>query len=121
MPVIGHSLEAILAERARQESGELDNEMNLVFLNPWGRPFDGKCVSDRLHAALEVVGQPKTGMHSLSHSAATFMLMAGLNLHQVSRYLGHSQIALTSNLYGHVLEGAMRDAAQKLQDAYLTL
>jgi len=118
MPLIGHSLEAVRAERTRQEDQIHENPMNLVFLNPWGRPFDPKYVNDRLHEVLKAAELPATGMHSLRHSAATFMLMAGLNLHQVSRYLGHSQIALTSNLYGHVLDGAMRDAAEKLQTAY---
>ncbi len=118
MPIVGHSLDSILAEKSRQESTGIENEMNLVFLNPWGRPYDGKYVNDRLHEALAAVGLPKTGMHSLRHSAATFMLMAGLNLHQVSRFLGHSQIALTSNLYGHVLDGAMREAAERLQRSY---
>ena len=47
------------------------------------------------------------------------MLMADPNLRQVSRYLGHSRIALTSNLYGHVLDGAMREAAESLQKAYI--
>ena len=118
MPLVGHSLEAVRVERNRQEDAEFENELDLVFLNPWGRPFDPKYVNDRLHEALESAGLPRAGMHSLRHSAATFMLMAGMNLHQVSRYLGHSQIALTSNLYGHVLDGAMRDAAERLQGAY---
>ena len=116
----GHSLDVVRLERNRQEDECYENELDLVFLNPWGRPFDPKYVNDYLHIALEQAGLPRTGMHSLRHSAATFMLMAGLNLHQVSRYLGHSQIALTSNLYGHVLDGAMRDAAERLQDAYST-
>ncbi|MGV3615256.1 MAG: tyrosine-type recombinase/integrase [Fimbriimonas sp.] len=119
MPLVGHTWDTVEAERARQESEEYENPLGLVFLNPWGRPFDPKYVNEQLHAALATAGLPKTGMHSLRHSAATFMLMAGLNLHQVSRYLGHSQITLTSNLYGHVLDGAMRDAAQRLQAAYL--
>jgi len=119
MPLVGHSLEVVRSERNRQEDEGYENELDLVFLNPWGRPFDPKYVNDYLHLALEKAGLPRTGMHSLRHSAATFMLMAGLNLHQVSRYLGHSQIALTSNLYGHVLDGAMRDAAERLQSAYI--
>jgi integrase len=118
MPLVGHSLEAVRTERNRQEDAGFENELDLVFLNPWGRPFDPKYVNDRLHEALQTAGLPRAGMHSLRHSAATFMLMAGLNLHQVSRYLGHSQIALTSNLYGHVLDGAMREAAERLQGAY---
>lgn len=118
MPLVGHSLDVILAERERQEEEGYENPLNLVFLNAWGRPFDPKYVNKALHEVLDAAGLPRTGMHSLRHSAATFMLMAGLNLHQVSRYLGHSQIALTSNLYGHVLDGPMREAAQRLQDAY---
>lgn len=120
LPLVGHSLDAVLGERARQ-AVELEpggNPLGLVFLNPWGRPMDPKWVNARLHEALAAAGLPRTGMHALRHSAATFMLMAGLNLHQVSRYLGHSQIALTSDLYGHVLDGAMREAAERLQAGY---
>jgi integrase len=118
MPLVGHSLEAVLHEQERQIVKDYANPLDLVFLNPLGRPFDPKYVNERLHEALSEAGLPRAGMHSLRHSAATFMLMAGLNLHQVSRYLGHSQIALTSNLYGHVIDDAMRDAAQALQSAY---
>jgi len=118
MPLVGHSLEVVRAERARHEKLGLDNPLGLVFLNTWGRPFDPKYVNGRLHEVLKEAKLPAAGMHSLRHSAATFMLMAGLNLHQVSRYLGHSQIALTSNLYGHVLDEAMREAAEKLQSLY---
>ncbi|MES1228306.1 MAG: tyrosine-type recombinase/integrase, partial [Armatimonadota bacterium] len=78
-----------------------------------------KYMNKLLHEALAKAKLPKTGLHSLRHSATTFMLMSGMNLHQVSRFLGHSQIALTSNLYGHVLDRAMRYAAEKLQEAYI--
>lgn len=118
MPLVGHSLEVVRSELQQQDDNNFENPLNLVFLNPWGRPFDPKYVNSRFHEALAKAGLPQTGMHSLRHSAATFMLMAGLNLHQVSRYLGHSQIALTSNLYGHVLDDAMRGAAEKLQETY---
>ena len=118
MPLVGHSLEAILNESKRQEQEGTENPLGLVFLNSASRPFDSKNINTILHAVLQKAGLPSTGMHSLRHSAATFLLMEGLNLHQVSRYLGHSQIALTSNLYGHVLDGAMREAAEKLQGAY---
>ena len=118
LPLVGHSLEAVRSEKARQAVEGWDNPLRLVFLNHEGRPIDPKWVNERLHDALDKAGLPRTGMHSLRHSAATFMLMAGLNLHQVSRYLGHSQIGLTSNLYGHVLDGAMREAAERLQAGY---
>lgn len=118
IPLVGHSLEAVKSEKARQAVEGWSNPLRLVFLNHEGRPMDPKWINERLHEALDTAKLPRTGMHSLRHSAATFMLMAGLNLHQVSRYLGHSQIGLTSNLYGHVLDGAMREAAEKLQAGY---
>ncbi|MBS1714899.1 MAG: site-specific integrase [Armatimonadetes bacterium] len=119
MPLVGHSLEAIQNEKLRHAIEGYVNPLGIVFLNPWGRPFDPKFVNARLHEALTAANLPITGMHSLRHSVATFMLMSGLNMHQVSRYLGHSQIALTSNLYGHVLDKSMRDAAEALQTSYL--
>lgn len=118
MPLVGHSLEAIQDEKARQAIEEHVNPMSLVFLNPFGRPFDPKYVDLRLKEALKTAKLPVTGMHSLRHSAATFMLMAGLNMHQVSRFLGHSQLSITSDLYGHTLDSAMRESAKSLQQAY---
>jgi len=118
MPMVGHSLQAVQDEKARQTLEAWHNPNSVVFLNPFGRPFDPKYVDVKLKEALAKAKLPVTGMHSLRHSAATFMLMAGLNMHQVSRYLGHSQIALTSNLYGHVLDDSMREAADTLQRAY---
>jgi integrase len=118
MPLVGHSLQAVRDEKAKQTLEDKPNPLGLVFLNPLGRPFDPKYIDARLKEALKAAELPPTGMHSLRHSAATFMLMAGLNMHQVSRYLGHSQIGLTSNLYGHVLDESMREAADALQRAY---
>jgi integrase len=118
LPLVGESLSAVRDERARQSVEPSENHLDLVFLNPYGRPFDPKYVDERLKEALVKAKLPMCGMHALRHSAATFMLMNGLNMHQVSRYLGHSQIALTSNIYGHVLEQGMEEAAKAVQRAY---
>lgn len=118
MALFGDSLTAVQAEQQRHAKRGYNNPLNLVFLNPFGRPFDQKYVDEKLKEVLEKAGLPATGMHSLRHSAATFLLMKGFNLHQVSVYLGHSQIALTSNLYGHVLSDGQKDAAKALQEAY---
>jgi integrase len=118
LPLMGDSLKVIEFEQARQMVDHQDNPLGLVFLNPYGRPFDPKYVNKIFREALESAGLPPMGIHSLRHSAATFMLMSGQNLHNVSRYLGHSQIALTSNLYGHVSSETMRDSASDIQKMY---
>ena len=47
------------------------------------------------------------------------MLMDGVPLHTVSKWLGHSSVGLTSQLYGHVLADSLRDAAKILERAYM--
>jgi len=118
LPLIGDSLQAIRSEQARRSIEGHENPLDLVFLNPYGRPFDQKYANDCFKEVLKVAEIGSMSMHALRHSAATYMLMTGLNMHQVSRYLGHSQIALTSNLYGHVLDESTRQAAKSIQDLY---
>lgn len=45
---------------------------------------------------------PTVGLHTLRHSAASVMLTNGVPLKVVSDILGHSSIAITGDVYGHV-------------------
>ena len=54
--------------------------------------------------------------HKLRHTAATLMVAAGVDLHQVKQQLGHSQISLTANLYAHGVMEAQRIASEKLNN-----
>lgn len=118
LPLVGESLGAVLNEKARQSIESPENPLKLVFLNPYGRPFSHNYATEYFKDALKKAGLQDMGLHSLRHSAATFMLTSGRNLHDVSRFLGHSQIAITSEIYGHVLSDALRDSARAMQDAY---
>ena len=48
--------------------------------------------------------------HGLRHTA-TLLLARGVNVKVVSEMLGHSSVAVTLTLYGHVLPHMQRDAA----------
>jgi integrase len=37
-----------------------------------------------------------------------------MSLHQIMGFLGHSSIALTANLYTHLMPGASQEAASKM-------
>ena len=45
------------------------------------------------------------------------MLAQGTALHVVSEILGHANIAITKDVYGHLLEGDKRAAAESMRRA----
>ena len=59
-------------------------------------------------------GLPRQRFHDLRHAAATFMLTKGVPLKVVQKVLGHSQIGVTANIYGHVMPELQREAAEKV-------
>jgi Phage integrase family len=64
--------------------------------------------------ASEEAGLPDAGPHTLRHSAASAMLSHGVPLKVVSEILGHSSIAITGDVYGHVSPAVSRDAVATL-------
>ena len=54
-------------------------------------------------------------LYDLRHSHATFLLKAGVHAKIVSERLGHSTIALTLDVYSHVLPGMQAKAAAHLE------
>jgi site-specific recombinase XerD len=57
------------------------------------------------------------GLHTLRHSFATHMLAAGVPLHMVSELLGHSPVAVTGDVHGHVANQGARFTVQRLSAA----
>ena len=45
---------------------------------------------------------PKFPLYALRHTSATLALLDGVDLLQVSRRLGHTDMAFTARMYGHV-------------------
>ncbi|MCJ2077899.1 site-specific integrase [Methylobacterium sp. E-016] len=60
---------------------------------------------------------PKVRFHDLRHSHATQMLASGVHPKIAQERLGHSSIAITLDLYSHVLPGMQEDAAAKVDAA----
>jgi integrase len=61
---------------------------------------------------------PRIRLHDLRHTAATLLLMQGVDPRTIMETLGHSLISQTLNTYSHVLPALQADAAAKL-DAIL--
>ena len=56
--------------------------------------------------------------HEARHTCASYLIAAGLNDMQLQRYIGHSDVRTTKNVYGHLFPGDRERVAAAL-DAYL--
>jgi integrase len=57
-------------------------------------------------------------LHEARHTYASMMIAAGVNAKQLSTFMGHANIGVTLDRYGHLMRGAEAEAAN-LFDRYL--
>ena len=88
----------------------------LVFGRTPLSPFSPNSVSARAATAWAKV-KPIT-LHEARHTFASLMIAAGVNAKALSTYMGHANIAITLDRYGHLMPGNEEEAAGLL-DAYL--
>lgn len=93
---------------------EMSDPEGIVFLNPHGRRLDPKYVRDELADLCKTAEVPVISPHKARHTAATLALGATGDLHAVQKMLGHAQISLTANLYGHGTAEAQKRVANAL-------
>ena len=90
----------------------------LVFGTLPGRPFNPSKAHERAHAAWEAAGLDRITLHDARHTYASLMIAAGVNAKALSAYMGHANISITLDRYGHLMPGN-EDEAAGLLDAYL--
>jgi integrase len=106
-------------ERAR--CGQLwDASYNLVFPNTIGRPLHPSHLRRReYHPLLQRAGLPHIRLHDLRHTAATLLLRRKVNPKVVSEMLGHANIAITLDIYAHVMPDMQEEAARVMDEVVL--
>ncbi|MGZ4617255.1 MAG: tyrosine-type recombinase/integrase [Frankiaceae bacterium] len=109
-------LHAAQAEECSR-AGAAWRQTGFVFTTEFGEPCDPRNAFRALKVAAARAGLPDVGLHTLRHSAASVMLTHGVPLKVVSEILGHSSVAITGDVYGHVAPDVSRDALDILGDA----
>jgi integrase len=113
LPIPPTLLAALQAHWERQQ--ELWPEAVYVFVSTHGTPIDPMNLTHHFKTLAKVIGLPaELRLHDLRHSCATMMIAQGIHPRVIMQTLGHSQISTTMDIYGHVMEETLREAADKL-------
>jgi integrase len=106
-------LHAIRGRQIEQqlEAGPLWQSTGYVFTQADGSPVAPDMISKDFCALVRKAGLPHLTFHGLRHAHATLFLVAGVNPKVVSERLGHSNIAITMDIYSHVIPGLQEEAA----------
>ena len=95
------------------------DDHGLVFTNTVGKPLHpSKFLQRSFYPLLERAGLPRIRFHDLRHSAATLLLGLGIHPKIVSEMLGHSQIAITLDLYSHVTATMQQEAVRAFEGLF---
>ena len=110
------ALEALCQHRARQVEerlvvGPAWRDQDLVFSSGAGHPLFARNVVRSFKALLEKGALPDIRFHDRRHTCATLLLIARVNPKVVSEMLGHASVAITLDIYSHVIPDMQQDAA----------
>jgi integrase len=82
-----------------------------------GHPLKPNSLTHEFVRFIAGTALPRVRFHDLRHSHATHLLASGVHPKIVQERLGHATVAITLDLYSHVLPGMQADAASRVDDA----
>ena len=90
----------------------------LVFGMTATHPFDPSTVRRRALAAWAAAGLEPISLHEGRHTCASGLIASGANAKTIQTVMGHATIAVTFDVYGHLMPGGLDEALDAF-DAYL--
>jgi integrase len=94
--------------------------VGLLFPGAWDstRPLSAGGLRSRAKKAWRNAGLEPLGFHEGRHTCASYFIAAGVNVKALSTYMGHANIRITLDRYGHLMPGSEADSRARL-NAYL--
>lgn len=109
LPLIPH-IERMLLEKRELEAHfrkicgkSFDNEFDgFICRDNFGRLISPEYVTSRFHYVITKKGLRHLRFHDLRHSCASLLLANDIPMKAIQEWLGHSNYAITANLYSHL-------------------
>jgi integrase len=102
--------------RARMFAGSEWRDHDLVFAQPNGEPLDPDGQSKAWKAYLKRIGVRPARLHDARHTAATLLLLQGVDTRTVMYLMGWNEMAMAKR-YQHVVPELREAAMQRMTDA----
>jgi integrase len=123
VPLSRPALEALQRQRAMQaadklRAGALYEDRGWVFADELGACISPMAATDAYARIAQKAKISSTRLHDMRHTAATTLLLSGVDVRTVAGILGHSVATTTLSIYAHVMVDAERDAVDLLGDAF---
>jgi integrase len=119
VPLSKTAIDAFRAQHVRQtkerlRAGTLWETTDAVFADPLGRHTVPQAMTRAYEWIAEKAGISSLRLHDCRHTAATEMLVGGVDVVTAAGVLGHASPTVTLQVYGHVVEEARRAAVDRL-------
>jgi integrase len=98
----------------RREFGDAYIEDDRLFCYPNGKAPHPDTITAMFNRLVDRAGAPRIRLHDVRHTYATLSLDNGIDLKVVSDRLGHANVYVTAQVYGHPSTGHDRKAAEKM-------
>lgn len=97
--------------------GEDRNPEGYVAVTEEGYPWSPDLLGHRFAAFVAAHGLPPISLHGLRHSFASVANSCCVPMYTISRALGHSSAAITSEVYTHLFDETVQDVVNVVADA----
>jgi integrase len=91
------------------------DDKRLVFTRRDGETYSPKAITRRFDKAIRKIDITRITFHGLRHTHLTQLLRDNVNVKVVSARAGHSSVAITLDVYGHLIEGMEASAADAIE------
>lgn len=105
-------------ERQRRKAGDKWEYHDLVFADTTGGYPSPAHLNADFKALLERSAIPPMPFHDLRHSAAAILIGMGIHPKVIQEFMGHSDIAVTMNVYWHLFPTLGEGVAQQWDQAF---